>query len=191
MRQDLESEPEIFNQSFIESHVNKDCLRRDLHSDIYDTNYEWLRNEANTKPVRFIQDNSLDFPEPTEKQLRAYADAMSDEENSAKDIYTNLEKMGDAEDRWIEMGEEPEVPDSEVEKVAEGETENQLEDPVSYLQDIYGKEDGIKKAIEIGGIDVDAAAEALIKGDGAEHFIALYDGNINDGPGGIVYWRDN
>ena len=55
----------------------------------------------------------------------------------------------------------------------------------------YGEEDGVTKAIEIGGIDVEAATEEVVSTDGVGHFLSHYDGNINDGPGGIVYWRDN
>ena len=190
VKQDLEQEPEIFNQSFLEQHIDKDRLRRDLSSDVQSNNYDRLKEDAERKPMDFLKENDIDIPEPTEKQLREYAEAMSDDDNPAADIYASLKK-GDAEDKWIEMGEEPEVPDREIEDVAEKETEPQLKDPVSYLTDIYGNEDGIKKAIEIAGIDVDAAAEAAIKEDGAEHFIARYDGYINDGPGGIVYWREN
>jgi len=50
----------------------------------------------------------------------------------------------------------------------------------------------IKKELEtIGGIDVDAAAEEAVSTDGPENFLARYDGTINDGPGDIIYWRDN
>lgn len=190
VKQDLENEPENFERNFLESHINKDRLRRDLHSDTYDSNYDRLRDEANLRPLKFLEENSIDFPEPTKKQLKDYAEATSDEDNPASTILSKLEDMS-PEEQWSEMGEEPEVPDDEVEKVAEGETDSQLEDPIRYLTDIFGDEDGLKKAIEISGIDVDAAASDAVDTDGAEHFLARYDGAINDGPGGIVYWREN
>jgi len=185
VKQDLESEPEIFNQSFLEHHIDKDRLRNDLSSDVQSSNYDRLKEDAERKPMEFLKENDIDIPMPSEKQLHDYA---VDEGADARERLNDM----DAEDVWNELGhDEPEVPDSEIEKIAESETEDQLKDPVAYLQEIYGNEDGIKKAIEIAGIDVDAAAEAAVKEDGAEHFIARYDGNINDGPGGIVYWREN
>jgi hypothetical protein len=190
VKQDLEEEPENFNQDFIQQHIDKNRLRRDLHSDVYDMNYEHLRDEANTRPMKFVEENSLDMPEPTKKQLKEYAEAMSDEDNPASAILAKLEEM-DAESQWIEIGEEPEVEDSEVEKIAEGETERRLEDPMAYLEDIYGPEDAAKKAIEIAGIDIDAAAEEAVSTDGEGHFLSRYDGNMQDGPGGIVYWRES
>lgn len=189
--QDLEHEPGIFNQDFIERHIDKDRLRNDLHSDVWDMRYESLKEEADRRPMEFLKDNNIDIPEPTEKQLREHAEAMSDDENSAQSIYDKLKEMGDPEDRWIEMGNDPEVPDSEIETIATAETDEALKDPVGYLEEIYGREDSVKKAIEIAGIDIDEAAEDAVKEDGAEHFLARYDGAINDGPGGIVYWREN
>lgn len=179
--QDLEESPEIFEQSFIQSHINMDRLRRDLHSDVYDMNYERLKEEAERRPMEFLKDNDIDIPEPTKAKLN---DAAEDAE-----AYEKLLGM-DAESQWIEVGEEPEVPDKEIETIAENETTSQLKDPIDYLSDIYGDE-AVKKAIEIGGIDEKAAAEEAVSVDGAGHFLSGYDGNLHDGPGGIVYWRTN
>lgn len=190
VKQDLESEPEIFNQSFIESHIDTDRLRRDLHSDVQSSIYDSLHEDAERKPMDFFKDNNIDIPEPTAKQLREYAEAMSDDDNSVESILMKLAE-GDAEDRWIEMGEDPEVPDSEVERIAEESADEQLKDPVAYLTDMLGQEDGVKRAIEIGGIDVDKAADEAVSTDGEGHFLARYDGHMHDGPDGIVWWRSN
>lgn len=189
VKQDLEHEPEIFEQNFIESHINLDRLRRDLTSDVEEMNRESVEDEARRRPIEFMKEHGIDIPEPTEKQLRDYAEAMSDDDNPASAILAKLEK-GDAEDKWIEMGEEPEVPDNEIEKIIEEITEQQLKDPLDYLRDIYGDE-AAKKAIDIAGIDIDAAAEEAVSVDGEGHFLARYDGHMHDGPGGIVWWRSN
>ena len=188
--QDLEESPEIFDQHFIESHINIDRLRRDLSSDVQNSNYERLKEDAEQNPMRFLKDNDIDIPEPSDKKLHEHADVMSDDENSARDIYRKL-KEGDAEDRWIELGEEPEVPDSAIEKLAEEQTEEQLKDPIGYLEEMSDREQAVKQAIEIGGIDVKAAAEEVVSTDGVGHFLSSYDGNVSDGPGGLVYWRGN
>jgi hypothetical protein len=190
VKQDLEHEPEIFNQDFIASHIDLDRLRNDLMSDVQNMRYEDLKEEADKRPERFIKDNDLEWPEPTEKQLRDHAEAMSDETHSAQSIYDKLKSLGDAEDRWTELGEEPEINDSEIETLAEQQAKDQLKDPLEYLKDIYGDE-ATKKAIEIVGIDEDAAADEAVSTDGEGHFLARYDGNMHDGPGGIVYWRSN
>lgn len=189
--QDLEEQPEIFNQHFIESHINVDQLRRDLHSDVQSSRYDDLSHEAQMRPEQFIKEYDLEWPEPTEQQIRAYAEGEFDEPEEIEAKIAEIKEMGDAEDRWIELGEEPEVPDSEVERIASEEAEAMLKDPVDYLQDIYGREDGIKQAIQIAGIDIDAAADEVVRTDGWQHFLARYDGNSHETPGGLVYWRDN
>lgn len=190
VKQDLESEPEIFNHDFLQSHIDTERLARDLHSDVYEMEYESLNDEAKRRPMDFMKDNNIDIPEPTDRQLREYAEAMSDDDNSVESILKKLAE-GDAEDRWIEMGEEPEVPDRAVEELVEDAVKNRLSDPITYLTEMYGQEDGIKKAMEIGGIDIDAAADEAVSTDGEGHFLARYDGHMHDGPGGIVWWRSN
>ena len=69
-------------------------------------------------------------------------------------------------ERYIDVPEEDEdgeMPDPEdyIEDVADKMTDEQLKDPMAYLEDIYG-DDAAKQAIEIAGIDVNAAAEAAV-----------------------------
>jgi hypothetical protein len=99
--------------------------------------------------------------------------------------------MEDPEDQWIELGEEPEVDDSDIMRVAEEEAESQLKDPISYLEDIYSDSEATEQAIKIGGIDVDSAADEAVSADGWEHFLAHYDGNSHRTPSGFVYWQTN
>jgi hypothetical protein len=190
--QDLEESPENFEQNFIASHIDMDRLRRDLYSDVYDSNFERLNDEAERKPMEFMKDNDIDIPEPTKAEVADYAEKMSNEEKSAEDITRELhEGDPDAEDKWITMGDEPEVPNKDIEEIADRETNEQLKDPMSYLSDIYSADEVVKKAIEIGGIDEKAAAGEAVDVDGPGHFLSSYDGNLHKGPGGIVYWRTN
>ena len=64
-------------------------------------------------------------------------------------------------------------------------------EPWDYLEEIYGKDETIKKAIEMVGINIDEAAKAAISADGWEHFVARYDGNSHDLESGAVYCRVN
>jgi hypothetical protein len=155
VKQDLEQEPEIFNQDFIESHIDTDRLRRDLESDVRNQNEERLRDERD------------------------------------RDFWDEYEREGLELPEEDEDGNLPEPTPEEIEELAEIQTDNQLKDPMSYLEDIYGKEDAVKKAIEIAGIDVDAAAEDAVDTDGPAHFLSSYDGNSYTTKGGLVYWRTN
>lgn len=196
VKQMLEEEPENFTPSFIESHIDTDRLRKDLEDDVYNMAFEDLQEEAQRRPEQFIKDNNLDFPEPSEELMRKYAEAMSDEHSllvaapSADEIYAKLQE-GDAEDKWIEIGEEPEVPETDIENLARDQTQERLKDPVGYLEEFHSREDAIKRAIEIAGIDVDAAAEEAVSADGEGHFLSSYDGHMHEAPGGLVYWRTN
>lgn len=156
VKQDLEESPENFNQSFIESHIDTDRLRRDLESDVSNSNYEYFNDMRDSELEREVRD-----------RLR-----LDDEDF--------LDEDGEFKNR-----------DGMVEKLAEDLTEEQLKDPMSYLEDIYGKEDAVKQAIKIAGIDVKAAAEEAVDSDGMGHFLSSYDGEYREGPDGIIWWRHN
>ena len=156
--QDLEQEPEIFEQHFIESHIDTDRLRRDLMSDVENMCNEDLQDMADRRPDDFWREyegEGLDAPEENED------------------------------------GERREPTGSEIEELAEKQAEARLRDPMEYLEDIYGREDAIKQAIQIAGIDVAAAAEEAVNVDGPGHFLSSYDGSTNETKSGLVYWRSN
>lgn len=149
--------PEIFNQNFIERHVNRDKLRRELRSDVIGMRIEDLTDMAERRPDDFWREYERDgFDAPEED----------------------------------EDGERPEPESSEIEELAEHQTDEQLRDPMEYLEEIYG-EDAAKKVIEIAGIDINAAAEDAVDTDGPEHFVARYDGSSYTTPGNLTYWRVN
>lgn len=78
----------------------------------------------------------------------------------------------------------------EVEEIAELRTRDQLRDPLEYLEEIYGDE-ATKKAMEISGVDIAAAADDAVNVDGPGHFLAGYDGELRELSGPGVYWRHN
>lgn len=161
VKQDLEQEPEIFNKEFIEQHINIGRLKRDLEPELLSSRTDDLQDMAERDPDRFW-----------EEYERAGFEAPEEEED----------EDGDTERR------DPE--DDEVEELAQHQIDEELRDPMAYLDDIYG-DDAAKKAIEIAGIDIEAAAQAAVDEDGAEHFLARYDSNYYETPSGLVYWRDN
>lgn len=80
---------------------------------------------------------------------------------------------------------------TKMEQVTAKIADDDLADPIGYLSDIDGEEEGLKKALEIGGIDVDAAAEDAISTDGAGHFMSSYDGKEVELDDGTVMYRVN
>ena len=92
----------------------------------------------------------------------------------------------------LDAGDDPREPTgAEEDEFAEDMTDEQLKDPIGYLEEIYSKEEAQAKAAEIGGIDLDAAAEEAVRVDGAAHFMCSYDGNYETSPSGFIYWRHN
>ena len=80
---------------------------------------------------------------------------------------------------------------TQFEELAERLSDDELEDPIQYLEDIYGREDGIKKAMDIGGIDYDETIEDAIASDGVEHFISGYDGLAHETKDGQYLVKHN
>ena len=107
------------------------------------------------------------------------------------DFWKEYERAGFDPPEEDEDGEREDPDDSHVEELAQSQTDEELEDPMQYLDDIYGREDAVKKAIEIAGIDLDATAEDAVDTDGAAHFLPSYDGQSYATNGGLVYWRTN
>lgn len=107
------------------------------------------------------------------------------------DFWRSYEGEGFDAPEEDEEGNRREPTYREIEELAERQTEDQLRDPMSYLEDIYGREDAVKQAIEIAGIDIDAAAEEAVNVDGPGHFLSSYDGSTHESKSGLVYWRHN
>lgn len=86
VKQDLENEPEIFNKSFLESHIDTGKLRDALYSDVYDMRFEdadqmrpgdfWDAYEAEgfTAPD---EDEDGDRPDPTNAQIDELAESQA------------------------------------------------------------------------------------------------------------------
>lgn len=160
VKQDIENEPEIFSQDFLESHINVDRLRRDLEPDLLNENHDY-------------------FDEMSDDDL------LDDGPRYGIDTDQYMETDEDDEDAEPELTDR----DGLVEALAEEKTSRDLKDPVDYLVEIYGRDQAIAEAIKIAGIDIDAAAEDAVNTDGPEHFVAPYDGNSHELDCGWVYWR--
>lgn len=161
--QDLEQEPEIFNKDFLESHIDKERLARDLRSDVHSERYDYLSDLGSRNPDEFW--------ELAEGEGMTVPDRETDEDGD------------DLELREPTSGE--------VDELADKLTDELMRDPMAYLADIYGDKEAVEQAIKIAGIDITAAAEDAVDTDGEGHFLSHYDGHMHDTPAGLVYWRTN
>ena len=164
MREDLENEPGMFTQTWLESFINMERLRSFLHQDARDDDY-WNESypDYDSKIQELIDRDYLD------------EDPRIDSEGNELEITPEIESLVD--EKWEEM--------------IEGFAKQRLEDPIGdYLEDIYGHDDAVKQAIEWVGIDLDRAAEDAVQTDGWQHFLARDDGNSYDLPGGFVYVKE-
>ena len=138
--------------------------------------------ESHIDMDRLRRDLESDVQSGNEERLR---------DERPNDFWKEYERAGFDAPEEDEDGEREDPDDSHIEELAQSITDEELKDPMGYLDDIYGKEDAVKKAIEIAGIDIDAAAEDAVDTDGPAHFLSSYDGNSYTTDGGLVYWRTN
>jgi hypothetical protein len=111
-------------------------------------------------------------------------------ELSPKDFWNEYESAN-LEAPEDEEGERRDPHSSDIEELAEKNADDQLRDPMEYLEDIYGREQAVTQAMRIAGINVDAAAEDAVRSDGPGHFLSHYDSELHETPEGFVYWREN
>lgn len=162
--EDLENEPGLFTQDWLESFINMERLRSELYQDARDDDY-WNENnpDYDSKIQELIDRDYLD------------EDPRIDSDGNELEITPEIEALVD--EKWEEM----------IESFAQ----SRLEDPIhDFLEDIYGHEDAVKKAIELAGIDYERAAESAVNTDGWQHFLSRDDGNSYDLPGGFVYVKE-
>jgi len=201
VKQDLDQEPEIFNQSFLEGHIDKEKLRNALHGDVYDMVYDDLKEAAEKDPLEFWDVHGGDVPVPeravVEKYVASTFNTTEAEESTPEgqaELADEVDRICDLDvsDQWAEISDEPEVPSGMIDTAADLETSERLSDPVEYMKGIYGDAEGIKQALNVAGIDIDKAAEEAVDTDGPEHFICRYDGNSHTtSPSSFAYWREN
>lgn len=171
------------------------------------TSYVVCTSEDTAESIAFAQvkQDIQNEPELFNKDFISY---YVDEDNLRDQLMSDVEEMvrespdsyGWDKDEYYETEDFETYTDSEGNVVAdpdevpeefiEQKAQEQLKDPVEYLENIYGKEDALKEAIRIAGIDEDKAATDAVAADGWQHFLCRYDGNSYDLPSGGVYWRD-
>lgn len=163
---DIDDEPETFNQEFLQRYINTNRLRNVLQPD-------------------------------EENQMREQYDSDWNDIEVKRDGLIGLDKLDetdfqDEDGEWLEITPELEKKiDDAYELFISDTIDDRLEDPVRYVIEMFGRAEGLKFAMEHGGIDSSTAAEAAVSADGWQHYLAPYDGNSYDLPSGSVYCRTN
>lgn len=169
VKDDIESEPEIFNQDFLQQYVmisetDKNLIaREDADSQTEDRDLDELKDEAE----RF----DIEFEDPEDKL---------DEDDPDYD-----EKLEEA-NSVLESKLREEVSDKIAEDILP-----QLDDPIQFFvedQGMYSREDLLKASFI--QIDEDKASEAAVDEDGVAHFLSTYDGEEVELDGLFMYRRN-
>jgi hypothetical protein len=157
-------------------------VKQDLEQEPEIFNKDFIERHINTDRLRdALKSDVLDM---------AIEDLTDEAERNPDRFWKDYEREGFDAPEENEDGERPEPDQSQIEELADRYAEDRLQDPMEYLDEIYGDE-AAKHAIEIAGIDIDAAADDAVDTDGWEHFLAHYDGNSHETDAGLVYWRVN
>ena len=169
VKTDLEDDPSMFSQDWLEGHINMDNLKEQLEDGVTDLNrnyYDNIESESDNEWQNRCVSELMEKGHLDEEDFRA-------EDGELKEITPELQRtIDDAKDEAVEEM-----------------TEEQLSDPMEYLEGIYSKSDAVKEAIRIAGIDTDEAARDTVDTDGVARFLASYDGNETELPDGRVAYR--
>ncbi len=157
-------------------------VKQDLEQEPGIFNKDFIESHINTDKLR---------DELESDELNARIDELTFESGRDPDnFWIDYEQEGWDAPEEDEDGFRREPTTKEIEELAEAQTKERLQDPMQFLEEIYGDK-AAAKAIEIAGIDIDAAADDAVDTDGWEHFLARYDGNSHETASGLVYWRVN
>ena len=202
VRQDLEDEPEMFTQDWLQNHIDIDRLRNDLQSDVEEINrsyYDDIESENSTTQENRLIEELIDGTYLDEDEYTEIQDKIDEKESRTTELALKKVNTPEEKKEWDKLDEEikplerkkEELVDTAKEDAVEERTEEELKDPMEYLRGIYPEDEVIKKAIDIGGIDIEDATDDAISTDGWQHFVSSYDGNSDELLDGKVIVRIN
>ena len=192
VRDDLENEPELFSQSWLQNFISmSDTDRRIIAGEESDN----IEQNMDEKEILEETDMQEDWDELEEEKDELEEEINTMTANSETDAQIK-EELDEKESRLDEIEKEQEkIVDDAREKFRDDkydEIYDALEDPVEYFveeQGIYTKEDLMKQSFI--SIDYDEASEDAVSTDGWAHFLSRYDGNYEEIDGGKVVWRED
>ena len=178
VREDLENEPELFNQDWLNNYYTMSDTDRRLLADDLTQNYASdIRDEDNGERLAEESGYKDEFDEIQEK--------IDELDLDAKNYDEKIDYLEKQKEELLDKAEE------ELREKMYDETYEELADPYDYLvnqQGLYTPEDYFKSGLV--SIDIEDAVEGAINEDGWQHFMFSYDGNSYEA-GDMVLVRDN
>lgn len=172
VKDDLMDDPDMFNASFIESHIYmSDTYKRVTANDLADSQTSDMDDDDVISTCESmgisLPDEPDDWDEEENGEWEATADNLtSDQIDSLRDDLNS--KM--------------------VDDIAD-----ELDDPIQYFIHDQGLYSNVKELLDnnVVSIDYDAAAQEAVDTDGVAHFLARYNGEETELPSGAVAYRTN
>lgn len=176
VKQDLENEPGIFTQSWLQKFIT-----------ISDTDKRIIAGEEADSQIEDMDDKELLKEAGMDEEwndLQVKMDELF--ESDSEDVEGKLDGIREKQDELVEKAKDS-LRSSKSDQIQDA-----LEDPVEYFveqQGIYSREDLMKQSFI--QIDIDKAAEDAIDTDGVSHFLDRYDGSELELPSGALAYGTN
>lgn len=176
VKEDLESDPGMFVQSWLQSFITiYPTDKRMIAIDMADSLLDGMRDEDIIEQAeeRDNKRNWQDEYDDLEDKI-----ANEEDEKEVKKYEDKLEKLVEDAKEFVQS--------DEADKVEEA-----LDDPIEYFvneQGLYTEEELLKQ--NFIRIDTNEAAEDAIRQDGWAHFLSGYDGKYESTSTGLVWFRD-
>jgi hypothetical protein len=174
VREDLENEPSLFSQSFLENHIDMERLDYQLEQDADESSRSYWDDIASESDTTY---GNRQIQELVDGGFLSEIDEMevNDDERDVEDMYKSLDDYDDALENAINS--------MSKDKMSQG--------GIEYLKEMYSDSEAIEKAMELGGINYDEASEDAVDEDGVAHFLDGYDGQEVELPSGAVAYGTN
>jgi len=157
-------------------------VEQDIEDSPENFNKDFIKGYINTERLaRDLRDQARDIEWLPEDTRELVDELVRNDCLREEDFYTptgRFKKITPRLDRMIDQGKEMLADKREA-----------AFDPMEWLEEVYGKEEATKQAIEIAGVDAGAAARACVAADGWDHYVSSYDSSHYDLEGGAVAVR--
>lgn len=176
VKEDLESDPEMFTQDWLQSFITiTPTDKRLIAIDMADS----LLDGMSDKDI-IAQAEERDNTRNWQDEYDNLEDKITNEEDEkeVKKYEEQLEKLVEDAREFVQS--------DEADKVEEA-----LDDPIEYFvreHGLYTEEELLKQNFIV--IDYNEAAEDAIRQDGWAHFLSTWDGNYESTSTGLVWFRD-
>ena len=187
VKDDLETQPEVFEQNWLGSHFDEERWFRDIASD--------EENMIREKPKSYIRDDPEDV-KYSDSQILEAAEAYVEEhpEMALEDARIMFEENSTDKDFFEDHGfwedpDEAEYSDDQIETALKDHLDN-MRPVMEYLTKELGYEGEALANLLSSYLDIDSAAEEAVSTDGWAHFLSHYDGNYDETAEGVVYFRE-